>query len=68
MVHLTFLVHVYMINARSVRNKAETICDYITERDFDIICLTKTWLSENYDAVIHALTPDEATDEAAELV
>ena len=57
-----------MINARSVRNKAETICDYITERDFDIICLTKTWLSENYDAVIHALTPDEATDEAAELV
>ena len=47
-----------LINARSVRNKAETICDYITERDFDVICLTETWLSENDDAVIHALTPD----------
>ena len=47
-----------LINKQSVRNKAETICDYITERDFCTICLTDTWLSENDDVVVDALTPD----------
>ena len=46
-VHITLA----LINARSVRNNAEIICDYITERDVDVIYLTGTWLSENDDAV-----------------
>ena len=47
-----------LINTRSVRNKAETIYDYINERDFDVICLTETWFTETDDAIIDAVTPD----------
>ena len=47
-----------LINPRSVHSKAGTISDYINERDVDIICLTETWLNDNNDAVIDAITPD----------
>ena len=47
-----------LINTRSVRNKADTIYDYITECDFDVNCLTETWLTENDDAVVDDITPD----------
>ena len=47
-----------LINARSVRNKADIIVDYIVEHDFDIICFTETWLSGNDAATIAAITPD----------
>ena len=47
-----------LINARSVRNKADIIVDYIVEHDFDIICFTEKWLSGNDAATIAAITPD----------
>ena len=47
-----------LINSRSVRNKAELIRDYIVNRDLDIVCITKTWLSTSDTAVINALTPE----------
>ena len=47
-----------LINTRSIRNKADTICNYITEHDFDVICLTETWLTDSDDAVVEAITLD----------
>ena len=47
-----------LINARSVRNKADIIVDYVVEHDFDIVCITETWLSGNDAASIAAITPD----------
>ena len=47
-----------LINALSVRNKADIIVDYIVEHDFDIICFTETWISGNDSATIAAITPD----------
>ncbi len=35
------------MNARSVNNKADNICDYIVEECIDICAITETWLSGN---------------------
>ena len=47
-----------LINAQSVRNKADMTVDYVVEHDFDIVCFTETWLSGNDAASIAAITPD----------
>ena len=47
-----------LINARSVRNEADSIVAYIVEHDVDIICFTETWLSGNDAATIAAITHD----------
>ena len=44
-----------LIDARSVRIKADIIVDCIVEHDFDIICFTETWLSGNNAATIAAI-------------
>ena len=31
-------------NAQSVGNKTDKLCDYVTDYDIDILCLTETWL------------------------
>ena len=34
-----------MLNSRSIRNKADAIADYITDRPTDLMTLTEIWLS-----------------------
>ena len=46
-----------LMNAQSVRNKTETIVDYILEKDLDICAFTETWLSEQDNIKIGDLTP-----------
>ena len=46
-----------LMNAQSVRNKTETIVDYIIENDIDICAFTETWLSEEDNIKIGDLTP-----------
>ena len=49
-----------LANCRSVRNKAENICDLIVENNLDCLALTETWLSANEEenqAVISGLMP-----------
>ena len=48
--HLTTL-----LNVRSLRNKGDFIIDYVHENDFDIFCLTKTWLTDT--CLTEALIP-----------
>ena len=48
-----------VINARSIRNKAIVICDYVVENNIDILAITETWLRENDDLdSIGNITPD----------
>ena len=39
------------LNTRSVKNKTLSISDYVTSHDYDIMCLTETWLCSDIDAV-----------------
>ena len=53
-------MNVGYLNARSVRNKAEDICDFICENDLDICTITETWLNKSDDkdkVVTGDLTP-----------
>ena len=47
-----------MINAQSVCNKADLLVDHFIQHNFDIICLTETWLSvsDKHRKVIGDLT------------
>ena len=47
-----------LINARSVRNKATIISDYIIERDLDVAVIVESWLSDGDEGVISELVPD----------
>ena len=38
-------LHVSLINARSVKNKASEIAEFITDNDTDVCAITETWLS-----------------------
>lgn len=31
-------------NSQSVCNKTDKLCDYVTDHDIDVLCLTETWL------------------------
>jgi len=47
------------LNARSVKNKATSVCDFLTSNNVDILALTKTWLGSAIDkSVIAEITPD----------
>ena len=48
-----------VLNARSVRNKALFVKDYLVDQQIDIMALTETWLSQNGDEhVIEELCPN----------
>ena len=42
-------VSICYLNARSIRNKTLSIADYVTSYDYDIVCLSETWLSSDTD-------------------
>ena len=51
-------LHVATLNARSVRNKAHFLSDYILEHDIDILVITETWLYNKGDeATLNQLIP-----------
>ncbi|KAK2193086.1 hypothetical protein NP493_17g05019 [Ridgeia piscesae] len=35
-----------LVNAQSVRNKVSSLCDFISDDDFDILTMTETWLRD----------------------
>jgi len=41
------LLHMCVLNAQSVCNKADILQDYFVENDLDIVAFTETWLTEN---------------------
>ena len=43
-------INVCYLNTRSVKNKTLSIVDYITTHDYDIMCITETWLGSDIDA------------------
>lgn len=46
------------LNCRSVKNKALSVCDFVTSQDIDILAITETWLGSNIDeSVIQELVP-----------
>ena len=47
-----------LLNARSIRNKAELIKDYVLEQNIDICAITETWLSVNDTITTGDITPD----------
>ena len=49
-----------LINCRSVRNKADYICDFIVENNFECVALTETWLidDDQDSATLTSLVPD----------
>lgn len=52
-------LQLYTLNCRSVKNKALSICDYITSNNIDIMALTETWLGTDTDNIALAdLVPD----------
>ena len=50
-------LNVHIWNARSVRNKTISICDYIIEYEPDILFFTETWLRSDEQVIIGELTP-----------
>ena len=48
-----------LLNPWSVCNKPDIICDFIIDQEFDLLCLTETWLSETEQdgPVLNALLP-----------
>ncbi|CAG2218034.1 unnamed protein product [Mytilus edulis] len=46
------------LNCRSVKNKALSICDFVTSHDLDILAITESWLGSDIDeGVIQDLVP-----------
>ena len=46
-----------LFNARSVKNKALLLSDFVYDLDLDLVCLTETWLAENDFSSIGNLCP-----------
>ena len=44
-------------NSQLVCNKTDKLCDYVTDHDIDILCLTETWLRPEDPVVIGELSP-----------
>ena len=40
----TLMVHVCLLNARSINNKSLIIKDVVVDNNIDILALTETWL------------------------
>ena len=47
-----FNLSVCCLNTQSVVNKAESLCDFITTYDFDIIALTETWVKNDTPSAV----------------
>ena len=45
-----------LVNARSVRNKADFIKEYFVEHNYAIVALSETWLTRDDQAEINVLT------------
>ena len=48
-----------LINARSIRNKALLVRDYIDEHELDVVAMTETWLGEDEPTVVSELCRDD---------
>ena len=46
-----------LLNTQSVRNKSTLLCDYVSETNVDLTCLTETWLKPSYSAIVNDLVP-----------
>jgi hypothetical protein len=46
-----------LLNARSVVNKSEGICDHVIDYNLDIIGITETWLTQHSDVELKAICP-----------
>ena len=46
-----------MFNARSVRNKADIIHQFIIDSNSSIVAITETWLTNNDSSIHSQLTP-----------
>ena len=44
-------INVCCLNARSVKNKTLSLCDYIISNDFDTLAITETWLVTSVDRI-----------------
>ena len=44
-------------NSQSVGNKTHDLCDYVTEHQIHILCLTETWLCSEEQTIIGELSP-----------
>lgn len=44
-------------NAQSVGNKTDKLCDYVSDNDIDVLCLTETWLKSEDSGIIGDLSP-----------
>nr|XP_054750855.1 uncharacterized protein LOC129256716 [Lytechinus pictus] len=60
-VPIRLLTNMCTLNARSVRNKATDIVEFITDNNFDIVALTETWLKDYDDVIIGNCTPEGYT-------
>ncbi len=54
---ITNKVNLSLCNAQSVCNKTDKVCDYVTDREIHVLCLTETWLHPGDSTVIGELTP-----------
>ena len=41
--------HFGLVNVRSIKSKEQALVNYITEKDFDIVLMTETWLKPDKD-------------------
>ena len=48
-----------LINARSIRNKALLVRDYIDEHELDVVAMTETWLGDDDPSVVSELCRDD---------
>ena len=57
--HVANQLSLTLLNARSVKNKALSISDYLTSNETDILAHNKTWLGSTIDkCVLSELVPD----------
>ena len=52
-------MNVHYWNAQSIGNKTTTICDYLLDKDVDILVITETWLAEDDPVTIPRPGDDE---------
>ena len=47
-----------VLNARSVRNKASAVYEYIVESESQFFVITESWLTDNEKESINEITPN----------
>ena len=55
--HASSNLSLCLLNARSVRNKSASICDYVIDCKADVFAVTETWLGLDDAAVCKEITP-----------